>query len=668
MEMRVQPSMIERRVLKPFLAKAGHEYDGWVTSWRDTESAKSSKATLKSIIEGSGLFVLDEKDGAVIGVAKGRSSVTKTASAATPTKRRGSTSTKARKSVEKTPRKSPGRGVKRERDGEALDDHGDGASLDLTAELTRLCQMFRKKLKMDDVVSDESGKTPAALLEQLKLMAMVLPREDETNLRLDQFFQEEEDAEHAPVGENAEAEEREEQEVQPMDVDKNDSVSVEQAPAEPSGVTNQVPMAVEPTEEPAAAAATDETEETVAPPAAKRRKLTIIRPGDAGYDEALQQQSSKSQANKQRQKNGEKNQNPQQPQMNTTKPVKPQSVQNKQQQQQQQPQKQQQQQQQRRDPNPSNQKQQEHPQGQQIFAVLRNIRKANPIMVGSNVVTVCVLDTNCLLHHSVEVSELRSYSHVLVKIPLAVVRELDGLKTNKDTNVARDARRAINLILNFVEGFNTNFQLQTTSEIVETRGESHSTNNDERIVKACLYYRAALSNPVVLVTDDVNLRLKARAFEVSQKSLEEFMAEARKLAPQMVFPTIAPAPAPDGAATASRRHRPHPRKNSPQTKLQQPVPAPVPAPAPVSSQVPAPVVTGVNVSRRPRSHRPHPRKNSPQMKFQAATPAPVPAPGPAAAAAVVTTTTTTTPAVPRHRPRHRRGNKNRNNRNQDNKQ
>ena len=577
--MRVQPSMIERRVLKPFLAKAGSEYDQYVTSWRDTESAKSSKATLKSIVEECGLFVLDEEDGAVIGLAqtKARPSKGRRSSA----KKIDGTPSKARKSVEKTPRKSPARGVKRDRNGEAvLDAHADGKPLDLTAELSRLCQMFRKKLKMDDVVSDESGKTPAALLEQLRLMAIVLPEEekekkveaaDADDHEEDQMTHEEEDtAEHAP-GDEAEAEEEEkeeeeeeeEKEVNSSDLEKKDEDSVEHAEdIEMGGETDQVKSveqdqnepAAGPSEgvtEPAAAAAmtttVDEAEETVTPPAAKRRKLTIIRPGDAGYKEALQRQSPESQPKEQPKENDKKKAKSKQPQKRRENKTKP----GKQGEQGASKAMQPQQQQQKKGQASVNQKQQEHLQKQRVLASLRNIRKASPIMGGSRAVTVCVLDTNCLLHHSVEVSELRSYSHILVKIPLAVIRELDGLKTSKDTSVARDARRAINLILNFVEGFNTNFQLQTTSEIVETRGESHSANNDERIIKACLYYRAALSNPVVLVTDDVNLRLKARAFEVSHKSLDEFMIETRKLAPRITFPAITPANAANAAAFAA---------------------------------------------------------------------------------------------------------------------
>jgi len=535
-EMRVMPSMVERRVLKPFLAKSGNKYSSYVSSWRDTEESHSAGTTLKSIIQSSGLFSFDEKDGSISGVTFGsgggrsrRNSLAKTA--ASPEKPRNS----AAKVTTPSLRKSPARGVKRGRDEDAKVNAGvsDGEKAkDVSDELSRVCQLFRQKLKMDDVISDQSGETTETLLKQLRLMAMALPAApEETEMHIV-------DVSGSGDGATAAAE-TEGTKDSDVVVDggngngKDDNVQIEEVdtdgkPTPDRSVSSTVMPMVESVAQ----------EEVAAPPQAKRRKLTIVRPGDPGYSEALKTcivDRDEDEIAESQQKEHELQQQQQ-------------KKKNKQQQEQQQQQK---------------QKQQPQPQQRQ-FVSLQKIRRGPPIMADSKVVTVGVLDTNCLLHHAVEVSELRSYSHVLVKIPLAVVRELDFLKTSKDTSVARDARRAINLLLNFVEGFNTNFQMQTTSEIVETRGESRSTNNDERIVKACIFYRAALSNPVFLVTDDVNLRLKAQAFEVPHKSLDEFMAEARKFVKPISYalPTQQP-PSRTGPLPRSRSRK-GPRQGPPQ--------------------------------------------------------------------------------------------------------
>ena len=52
--------------------------------------------------------------------------------------------------------------------------------------------------------------------------------------------------------------------------------------------------------------------------------------------------------------------------------------------------------------------------------------------------------------------------------------------------------------------------------------------NDEAILVSCRAYRQVHAQPVMLVTDDVNMRLKGRAYEVPVASFAELLAFASK--------------------------------------------------------------------------------------------------------------------------------------------
>lgn len=57
--------------------------------------------------------------------------------------------------------------------------------------------------------------------------------------------------------------------------------------------------------------------------------------------------------------------------------------------------------------------------------------------------------------------------------------------------------------------------------VVESRNRVRSVGNDEAILDAC---RMCKRKCIILVTDDVNLRLKAKCFEVSACSSNELLA------------------------------------------------------------------------------------------------------------------------------------------------
>lgn len=144
--------------------------------------------------------------------------------------------------------------------------------------------------------------------------------------------------------------------------------------------------------------------------------------------------------------------------------------------------------------------------------------------------TLYVLDTNILIH---DPNALLNFQEHHVVIPMTVLEELDKLKTGKHT-VAAECRQAIRLI-DQVLG-------EATPEEVEQgvpiqRGKSgpcgwlsilmsrragaddrlpNDDSNDNRIINLVVELKKRRPGvPVVLVTKDINMRLKARACGVS---------------------------------------------------------------------------------------------------------------------------------------------------------
>jgi PhoH-like ATPase len=135
-----------------------------------------------------------------------------------------------------------------------------------------------------------------------------------------------------------------------------------------------------------------------------------------------------------------------------------------------------------------------------------------------------VLDTNVLIH---DPNALLNFHEHHVALPMTVLEELDKLKTGKHS-VAAECRQAIRLIDKLLgdaspeqvergvpiprgknEPQGVLLILQDNPE-EEQRGE---TVNDNKIINQALALREARreSNKVVLVTKDINMRLKARA-------------------------------------------------------------------------------------------------------------------------------------------------------------
>ncbi|MCK5922323.1 MAG: PhoH family protein, partial [Methylococcales bacterium] len=138
-----------------------------------------------------------------------------------------------------------------------------------------------------------------------------------------------------------------------------------------------------------------------------------------------------------------------------------------------------------------------------------------------------VLDTNVLLHEPLAIYSFKEHD---VVIPMTVLEELDQIKDRKK-DVSRDARVAIRTLENCVGDAPPDLLLQgvplnhpnapdeslgklaifpdhqvTFANPVNLPGD----NNDNRIINAALYLQQQSSEQIVLVTKDINMRLKAK--------------------------------------------------------------------------------------------------------------------------------------------------------------
>jgi len=137
-----------------------------------------------------------------------------------------------------------------------------------------------------------------------------------------------------------------------------------------------------------------------------------------------------------------------------------------------------------------------------------------------------VLDTNILIH---DPNAVLSFEEHQVIIPLTVLEELDRLKTGK-TTIAADCRQAIRLIDRLLgdasprqiekgvgivrhekaEALGT---ISILMDVGESRTEQLPDNlNDNRIINALIQLKSKRkTHPTILVSKDINMRLKARA-------------------------------------------------------------------------------------------------------------------------------------------------------------
>ncbi|KAJ2762572.1 hypothetical protein H4S06_000585 [Coemansia sp. BCRC 34490] len=130
-----------------------------------------------------------------------------------------------------------------------------------------------------------------------------------------------------------------------------------------------------------------------------------------------------------------------------------------------------------------------------------------------------VIDTNFFIDHLPLISklaDLAGINGVLIAVPWVVIQELDGLKMSSKSSgsqgwldssdsvgaVARSSSRFLESVL---EQNNSPFVFQKRSEYLQ-----YEEVNDDKILDCCLYFCKEFGLPVVVLTKDRNLSIKAR--------------------------------------------------------------------------------------------------------------------------------------------------------------
>ena len=150
-----------------------------------------------------------------------------------------------------------------------------------------------------------------------------------------------------------------------------------------------------------------------------------------------------------------------------------------------------------------------------------------------------VLDTNILLHEPLAFLNFQEHN---VIIPMVVLEELDNIK-DRQKDVSRDARVAIRALeealhdatpeqitagvpLTRVSGeheANGHLSIFPDFQLSQKDASLNLSENDHRIIQAALELQKERTGPVVLVTKDINMRLKAKGAGV--KRVEDYRTD-----------------------------------------------------------------------------------------------------------------------------------------------
>ena len=145
---------------------------------------------------------------------------------------------------------------------------------------------------------------------------------------------------------------------------------------------------------------------------------------------------------------------------------------------------------------------------------------------------IFILDTSVILHDHQAVNQFEEHD---VAIPISVLEELDSFKKGNDT-INFEARQFIRFIDKLSEGNSLNQWIQLSPEkpscftvVMQESGTEEQNavkifgdrKADHLILNAALYVKQEYSDrPVILVTKDVNLRLKARSLNLQSEDYE----------------------------------------------------------------------------------------------------------------------------------------------------
>ncbi len=145
---------------------------------------------------------------------------------------------------------------------------------------------------------------------------------------------------------------------------------------------------------------------------------------------------------------------------------------------------------------------------------------------------IFILDTSVILHDHQAVNQFEEHD---VAIPISVLEELDSFKKGNDT-INFEARQFIRFVDKLSEGNSLNQWIQLSPEtpscftvVMQESGTEEQNavkifgdrKADHLILNAALFIKQEYPDrPVILVTKDVNLRLKARSLNLQSEDYE----------------------------------------------------------------------------------------------------------------------------------------------------
>lgn len=158
--------------------------------------------------------------------------------------------------------------------------------------------------------------------------------------------------------------------------------------------------------------------------------------------------------------------------------------------------------------------------------------KKNKALNPAQIRKIFILDTSVILHDHQAVNQFEEHD---IAIPISVLEELDSFKKGNDT-INFEARQFIRFVDKLSEGNSLNQWIQLSPEkpscftvVMQESGTEEQNavkifgdrKADHLILNAALFIKQEYSNrPVILVTKDVNLRLKARSLNLQSEDYE----------------------------------------------------------------------------------------------------------------------------------------------------
>jgi PhoH-like ATPase len=158
--------------------------------------------------------------------------------------------------------------------------------------------------------------------------------------------------------------------------------------------------------------------------------------------------------------------------------------------------------------------------------------KKNKALNPAQIRKIFILDTSVILHDHQAVNQFEEHD---VAIPISVLEELDSFKKGNDT-INFEARQFIRFVDKLSEGNSLNQWIQLSPEkpscftvVMQESGTEEQNavkifgdrKADHLILNAALFIKQEYADrPVILVTKDVNLRLKARSLNLQSEDYE----------------------------------------------------------------------------------------------------------------------------------------------------